>query len=254
MKVFASDYDGTLRINGVVSKNNLDALKVWKEKGNKFGLVTGRSVESALDEVKRYGFDLDFLVCNNGGVIYDKEMHLLKLFTMDFDKAKALIDEIRQMDCNSFVLNNGVARAKENVNSSYEDYKYGHYSSEYSVERLIEEKVIAQIVISINDDALGSKIADYINTKYDGYLSAFPNVNCVDIVPYGVDKRAGLAYVCEHYGYADDDVYVCGDAFNDLPMLTAYQGASLYHAYDEVKKQVPVIVKEVADYLAMLEK
>ncbi len=62
MKVFASDYDGTIRVNGSVSKNNLKALKQWKANGNQFGLVTGRSVSSALEEIKHYGYDLDFLI------------------------------------------------------------------------------------------------------------------------------------------------------------------------------------------------
>lgn len=254
MKVYASDYDGTIRVDGAVSIRNIEALKKWKALGNKFGIVTGRSVESSLLEIEKYGYELDFLVCNNGGVIYDAHMNQLKLCLIHYEKAMELIKEIRGMDCNSFVLNNGVNRAKEIVNSTYEDYKYGSYSPDYSVERIIEEKRIAQIVISLNDDELGASIAAYINEKYHGYMCAFPNVNCVDIVPVGVDKGAAVQFVCSHFGYDKDQVYVTGDAYNDLPMLRNFKSATLTHAYADIKEEIEVVVDEIADYLEMIEK
>lgn len=254
MKVFASDYDGTIKVDGKVSEANLQALSMWKDKGNKFGIVTGRSVESALLEIEKYGYSLDFLICNNGGVIYDNQQVLLKSFAIDFAKALDLIEEIRTMDCNCFVLNNGVQRAKEVVNSEYEDYKYGAYSSQYSVERIIEEKTISQIVISLNDTRLGLAIAQHINEKYAGYVEAYPNVNCVDIVPAKVSKASGIAYIANYYGYNDDAIYTMGDSYNDLSMLEAYKSATLAHAHDDIKKVADHVCEDVAHFLHHLEK
>lgn len=254
MKIFASDYDGTIKIDGVVSKRNLAALKDWQSKGNRFGIVTGRSVESVQQEIAKYGYELDFLVCNNGGVIYDGQMNQLECFCIAYEKAIELIEEIRQMDCNSFVLNNGVQRAKEIVNSDYEDYKYGTYSSNYTVEKIMEEKRIAQIVISLNDNDLGKQLASSINQKYHGYVEAYPNVNCVDIVPFGISKASGLAYVAEHFGYAEEDIYTMGDAYNDLPMLKKYQSATLKDTFADVRKEIANQVSDVAEYLNSLLK
>lgn len=254
MKVFASDYDGTIKIDQSVSEQNLQALTNWKKSGNIFGIVTGRSAESIFQEKEQYGYDLDFLICNNGGVIYDHNMQLLKCFAMDFDKALMLIEEIRTMDCNCFVLNNGMNRAKEIVNSEYEDYKYGNYSSDYTVQKIIDEKNICQIVISLNDNDLGIKISDHINKKYAGFVEAYPNINCVDIVPSNISKASGIAYIAKHYGYNDSDIHTMGDAFNDIPMLEAYQSATLEETFEEVKRCADVIVKDVAQYLMQLEK
>lgn len=254
MKIFASDYDGTIKIDNKVSERNLDALKMWKEKGNLFGIVTGRSFESILQEQSVYGYDLDFLICNNGGVIFDQKGELLKSFTIDLEPALQLIDEIRSCDCNSFVLNNGFQRAKEVVRNDDEDYKYGKYSSDYSVEKIIMEKKICQIVISINDNEVGKCIAQDINDRYHGIVEAYPNVNCVDIVPAGVSKATGLDFIANYFHYVYEDIYTMGDSYNDLPMLTKYQGATLIHTFEDVKKAVKISVEDVAQYLYALEK
>lgn len=254
MKIFASDYDGTIKIDGQVSKRNLEAIQMWKQKGNKFGIVTGRSSESALQEIDTYKYELDFLICNNGGVIYDEHMNLLKSFTIDFEKAIQLIDDIRKMDCNSFVLNNGYHRAKEIVNNAYEDYKYGKYSSDYTVAKIIEEKKICQIVISLNDNAAGKKLAEIVNEKYKGFVEAYPNVNCIDIVPANVSKATGIDYIADYFGYQYDDIYTMGDSYNDLPMIEKYQSATLSHTFDDIKAKIDVIVDDVAQYLYDLEK
>lgn len=253
MKVFASDYDGTIKINGEISERNLNAIRNWVNKGNIFGLVTGRSVESALQEIEKYKLPVTFLVCNNGGVIYDKDMNLLKLYEMDMRKALSLIDEIRHMNCNSFVLNNGMQRAKEVVNSDQEDFKYGSYNGLYSVDRIIEEKRIGQIVISLSDDNQGKKIAAYINEKYAGFMNAFANVHCVDIVPDQISKETGLCFVQSYFQYRKEDIFCMGDAYNDLPMLLAFQSATLLHTYDDIKSQVKLHVEDVCEYLTLLE-
>lgn len=249
MKIFASDYDGTIKVNGKVSQRNIDAISKWVEAGNLFGLVSGRSMETMMQEIEEYQFPAHFIICNNGGVIYDQELHLLKLYEMDFEVALELIEEIRKMHCNSFILNNGYYRAKEMVDSDQVDLKYGRYTSDLTIEKVLEEKHIAQIIISLNDNEYGKKIAKEINEKYAGKVSAFPNTNCVDIVPYGVDKAQGLSFIETYYGFNHEDIYCMGDAFNDLPMLKKFNSATLFSAFEEVKSECEVIVEDVAEFL-----
>src|SRR5690606_11738672 len=65
----ASDYDGTLAENGVVSESTLAAIGRLKESGRKFILVTGRE----LPDLKRVfpGLDIcDVVVAENGALLY----------------------------------------------------------------------------------------------------------------------------------------------------------------------------------------
>ena len=45
MKLLATDYDGTLRYAQDVMPEDLKSIEEWKNKGNKFVIVTGRSKE-----------------------------------------------------------------------------------------------------------------------------------------------------------------------------------------------------------------
>ena len=94
MKLLASDYDGTLRYEPKVVKEDLDALKRWQQAGNLFVVVTGRSMESFMQELKENDFQCDFIVLNNGGVIYDGSGKCLGVRYLDFDKAMELIEYI----------------------------------------------------------------------------------------------------------------------------------------------------------------
>ncbi len=254
MKIFASDYDGTIKIDGKVSLENIEKLKKWKEEGNHFGIVTGRSSESMFSEISTFGYELDFLVCNNGGVIYDGNKNLLKSFEINFEVSLELMEEIKQMDVNCFVLNDGYYRARYVVNDTNDDFKYGDYSSEHTIEEILEKKKVCQIVISVNDDEYAKQIAGHINTIYKGKVEAYPNVNCVDVVPYQVSKATGVRFIQEYFGYNKEDIYVMGDALNDASMLDAFQGCTLTHGFDELKKEGTMVCDDVAGYLKELLK
>ena len=69
MKLLATDYDGTLCYGyGDVMPEDLDAIRRWKEAGNLFAVVTGRSGLSIHRELDKYDLNPDFIICNNGGL------------------------------------------------------------------------------------------------------------------------------------------------------------------------------------------
>ncbi len=77
--VLATDYDGTLAHDGVVTKNTLQALERLRQSGRKLLLVTGR----VLDDLKTVFDRLDLfdrVVAENGAVLYtpaSREMRVL---------------------------------------------------------------------------------------------------------------------------------------------------------------------------------
>ena len=88
MKVFASDFDGTIhfvdeKIGGYFKQGDLRAIKKFQENGNLFGLCTGRPL---------YGFEgddiggpeCDFIIASTGGIISRKENGLLKVLQDDY--------------------------------------------------------------------------------------------------------------------------------------------------------------------------
>ena len=77
MKLLATDYDGTLKYASHIMPEDLEAIQDWKQAGNMFVIVTGRSMESIEQQVKENDLPVDYYVTNNGGMVFDKECLLI---------------------------------------------------------------------------------------------------------------------------------------------------------------------------------
>ena len=78
MKLLATDYDGTLRYAQDVMPEDLKSIEEWKNKGNKFVIVTGRSKESIDAQIKLFNLPCDYLITNNGGMVFDENGNVLE--------------------------------------------------------------------------------------------------------------------------------------------------------------------------------
>ena len=251
MKILASDYDGTLRVNEKVESYDLDMIHKHRAAGNLFGLVTGRSMESIKAEIEGNGIEVDFVIANNGGVIYDKQFQKLRCIYMDTQAAQEIIAYIKSEECASYVINDGYHRHKYIGNEAIEDVKYGNIPTHAKDE--VYQGMIAQLVVSLQDDNLAHTIAAYINQNFSAYAVAYVNVNCVDIVPVGISKADGITYLKERYGWEKENIYVIGDSYNDLPMLNAFHGFTLFHAKDEIKANAEAVFAQVGDCIKALQ-
>ena len=255
MKVLASDYDGTLRTEEIVDVNDVHAIQKFREKGNLFGLVTGRSMESIQKEIANNKIEFDFIVGNNGGVIYDKDFNRLECVYMDFNKALDIISYIKTLDCVSYVINDGFHRFKFSVDKNQIDHKYGNLKdTTEKEEEILDRGKIAQLVISLNDQMLADEISHYINTNFKGFAVAYVNINCVDIVPVGVSKAEGLYFIEQHLGLEHDDIYAIGDSFNDIPMLEEFHGCAVAHARSEIIDSAEHVFLSIEECIAYLIK
>lgn len=250
MKLLAADYDGTLRRGDVVSKRNKEALRKWREQGNLFGIVTGRSLESIQREMIKNEIQVDFLITNNGGVQADGHGNVLSIATIDFAKALEILAVIRTLDCISYVLNNGISRSRTVLKESIEDLKYGNQDMMREEADLLSEGKIAQIVLSVEDNELNHRYAKQINEQFGNYVEAFPNLYCVDIVPKGVSKAAGIANMLEASQIEVEEILCVGDQFNDVSMLEAYQGYTFHDSPQELQAMAFKVIDEVADVVA----
>lgn len=123
MKLLATDYDGTLCYGyGEVMPEDLEAIARWKEAGNLFAVVTGRSGLSIHRELDKYDLKPDFLICNNGGLVFDKDGRRLSENYMETITAVDLVYAMKEMDnvC-SVMVNDGMARHKVIVNPQLSD-------------------------------------------------------------------------------------------------------------------------------------
>ena len=225
MKILASDYDGTLRTEELVDINDVHAIHEFRAAGNMFGLVTGRSMESIQTEIQKNKIEFDFIVANNGGVIYDRDFQRLQVLYMD------------------------------SVDENQIDHKYGNMpdTNEHE-EEVLDRGKISQLVVSLNDTMLAEEISHYINTNFKGYAVAYVNVNCVDIVPEGVSKAEGLYFIEQHLGLEHDAIYAIGDSFNDIPMIEEFHGCAMMHARSAIVEPAEHVFISIEECIAFLMK
>ncbi|KAF0226770.1 MAG: HAD-superfamily hydrolase [Erysipelotrichaceae bacterium] len=101
-QILASDYDGTLRRNGVIDPRDLESVAKFRQAGHLFGIITSRAYNMITNELNHYKLVVDFLICNNGSIIYDASGNSLYHITIDFQLAMDLIAWLEKEDAALF--------------------------------------------------------------------------------------------------------------------------------------------------------
>lgn len=255
MKLFATDYDGTLRIDGTITEENLIQILKWKAKGNLFVIDTGRSMESILAEAELYQLPVDYYVTNNGGMAFDAQMK--EIYSTYLDPTLAI--DVMYIAKNvgsvvSYVVNDGFYHHRIVVDPSLEEKRYPDLKPDVSEEQIFAQGKYAQIVLSMESKEKALQLEKRINDHFSDVCTAFTNQYVVDVVPKNISKASGLAKICQMHQIDDDHVYTIGDGNNDIPLI-AYgnHGAAVKWATKEVQSHAKQVVASVADLLKTLD-
>lgn len=255
MKLLATDYDGTLKFGGSVLPEDIEAIKKWRDQGNLFAIVTGRSKESITAELEEFGIPADYLVTNNGGMVFDSKGNTLLSTTLDTITAIDLMFISHEMpNVVSYMVNDGINRHKINVHPNLVDHRYPHKDPDWTEQEVMDSGRFAQIVFSCNTPESALELADQINHYFGESVTAFANNFVVDIVPKGVSKATGLEFVASYNDIDDDDVYAIGDSHNDIPMLESVDNAAcIAMSPSEVHEACSREFTSVGEYIDSIE-
>ncbi|MCI5773918.1 MAG: HAD-IIB family hydrolase [Erysipelotrichaceae bacterium] len=237
--LFGSDYDGTLKLNGEVSQENLATIKRFQKK-HKFGIVTGRSFKMIYPELVQLDLELDFLVCSNGTLILDKEMQEVQSFHMNMDDFEAIESYLQANDCQYCITDgyyHGFYRDEE-LNIPYrEDHK--------TYAQLKAEKACNGIYVKIADPDKLARIQKYILEHYE--VNALSNDDNLDIFAKTSSKDIGLKIIAQKYG--EEEIYAIGDGENDLTMIKAYGKMAMRKCDHRVEKIADTFYDSLSDCL-----
>ena len=125
MKLLATDYDGTLRYAQDVMPEDLKSIEEWKNKGNKFVIVTGRSKESIDAQIKLFNLPCDYLITNNGGMVFGENGDVLLSNYLNFDVCVDILHNVKKLDTViSYVVNDGIHRHRIVLQPDAVDHRY----------------------------------------------------------------------------------------------------------------------------------
>lgn len=219
MKIIGSDYDGTLN-HGGFDAAKLTAIKRWQEKGNKFGVISGRNQFFGKEIEKNSGIKLDYFIACNGAVVLDSAGNTI-CETLCRDVAiLPFAERLFELGCD-FVHMCG--REYFRIRKCEKDLKDG----EYLTGNAPEADGFYQISVQLPTEAEAAVLTGIINREYAGRLNALLNGVCIDIVPHGVNKAYGMNIIKGYYGASHEDIITVGDNINDADMIRAFRSYAM---------------------------
>lgn len=212
-KLIATDFDGTLFINGNISNEVRKAIELWRADGRYFGIVTGRGSDF-FEKVKEEKIPTDFLVLYNGSLAADGNNNVFyeKFIPADlFLQIERVLSEYK--DIEQYSVSDG-------------NPQHQFYATFGNVERALNVK-------SDLESMFGDRLAVFVNGRH------------INIGIAGSGKTEGVRVVLEHFSLSKDDAAVVGDDFNDIEMIKAFDGWAVESGKAEVVKAAPHICKDV---------
>lgn len=250
MKILASDLDGTLFRTPEGAVKDIEAINRFREAGNKFGIASGRGLSSLYLIQKSKNIACDFLLANTTTVCAS-DGKILFSQKISADVIPALYECIINEGGHIF----NITKEADDFYIPTEKDKNRTNAIELSVQNATEIGYCTQISTVLPTLEAAAKVTKTINKRFSETLSAYQNGICIDIVTKGWSKAEGVRKLAEIMGVDKKDVYTLGDNYNDIPMLSFFNGFAVANAPDDVKKHASVaVVPSVADAIEMLLK
>ena len=100
MKLLVSDYDGTIYDQDSIreTRKNIDTIKKFKDNGNLFSIATARIFPSIKAQTEKFNIPYDYLICCDGGCIFDKNDKLIYSNPIDENQLLIIIKYLESLD------------------------------------------------------------------------------------------------------------------------------------------------------------
>ena len=242
MKLIATDYDGTLNFNGVDDKKRATVAR-WRKAGNLFGVISGRSWQSTIEQLNKDNIERDFVVGNNGASICNENGEIISETTVSFKVLKEFLEFIFQKGCDfGRVHCSNICFA---VNAPNTEIKNG----EYTLDDFPKTENFNQVSIQFETSEDSKEFAEIIKERFKGILYPLQNRRWIDVVPFGVSKSSGVYKLMEIFSVEKQNVITVGDSENDIDMLLQFNSYAMENGVEIVKKAAGRTVKDITEII-----
>jgi hydroxymethylpyrimidine pyrophosphatase-like HAD family hydrolase len=202
--VLASDYDGTLALDGRVPEPTLEAIRRFKAADGRLILVTGRDLADLRSVFPQLGL-CDLIVAENGALLYDPATEEEVLLAPA--PPEKFIEALRERGVTPLLPGRVIVSTRQ------------------PYERDVEELI----------------------ALWQLPLHVIFNRGAVMVVPFGVNKGAGLKAALERLSVSPETVVAVGDAENDHSLLAGVGlGAAVSDALQSLRDEADVVLDKPA--------
>lgn len=191
MKLIASDFDGTIFIDEKIKTEDIKAIRDFQDKGNLFGIVTGRTYHSLFVLIEGK-MDPEFVIANNGSHIFvknGKDMTEVLKYSLDQDKIRDVID-----------------------------FYGGKYQTRIFTDKDRAVEKIADLIEGEEILSLAIYSDNMLENPFQEDLSFHKSIGVTDVINSAVSKQTGIEFIKDFYGF-DKEIIAIGDDFNDIKFL-----------------------------------
>lgn len=205
MKFLVSDYDGTYKedIKGKNIISNNKAIKKFLDKGNKFAIATGRSYTSIKKEINKYNIPYNYLICNNGSVIFNDQDELIYKYPIP---EEILIEALDMLSMSEKIKKIELFDTKGNITQTNSEII--ELLCQVSIKNIQELKRIKNILNCL-------ECTSFLN------IALFKTPS---------NKKDGIEIIAKKEKINTSDIYTIGNDINDLEMLKAYNGYKIIYS------------------------
>lgn len=240
--LLASDYDGTLKQNGIVSSEDLDAIHTWQAAGHVFCLCTGRALSAAIEMMEKDGLTPDLLIVSNGAALGRMNRQILTKYPLS-RKETAAINKIAR-ECG----NTAVACNAADGSLMFHSYTNPERCTATVEQMLAEEQPLQYNAVFMGDPEAARRFTDRVNAEVSGATAHLNGVH-IDCTVCGVDKGTGVQEAAALLGIPTENCYTIGDNENDLPMLLPFHGAAIESGNPDTVRKVGRCVPNIAAFI-----
>ena len=234
----ASDYDGTFK-QGSIRGEDKEAIRRFRSRGGRFGLVTGRSLSMLEQEFARYDMQMDFIIACTGAVIFDQDLNVIFKKPMDTATAWELETEMERRPAG--LCGMALAASRDHNPEGL---------PQYPREAVEQDGDIISMFLRGFDAEDSQALYNYLTAAYKDRLDFHYNGGAIDVTAPGVSKTEGVrAFKRLH---PDSRVCVIGDEMNDLDMIRAFQGFSVTTGNEAVKQAASRVFDHISDCIDYL--
>ena len=193
MKILVSDFDNTFFTNRI--DNNVDLVNKFRNEGNLFIIATGRPIYLIKPEIEKHKIEYDYLICNDGAVIFDQDDNIVDKTNIDYQSAIQIY--------NMIIRSNNVEHVYIDAITDFGDLDASDYNGVLALPYDHEEAL---------------KLTDYINKKYPS-VQAYMSHRWLNVLSIEASKGIAIKFLENANSWDASDIYVVGDNNNDASML-----------------------------------
>lgn len=268
IKLIATDLDGTLfypksKLHGF-PKSNTEFLRSFIDEGGLFVIVTGRNCRVYDRIKKKLNREVSIVGCN-GSFIWDgKELE----YSLPLDNKKAariytnfkssygilswiLFDREGTLYCSTNEVPRTIVNSVKLVNHLNGFYRERMIFDEELFIKHLENgtnyKLMGTFGLGKNAKRIASESVTALQDRSFDFSIAASN-NSVELTTAGANKGKTLELFCKLHGIKKDEVCVCGDSGNDLPMFKCFPHTfAMSHAPAGFKAQANHEIDRISD-------